>query len=200
MKRFVLFATMSLALLVAVSAMAAGDRSFQMTDGSHGMLHGGTDMTKASRDTTWLLGGPGTYTGKFQDQFGNPNWQGWTVQDITYAGIQRWNVSTFHSPTGTLAMWCGQAAFPNACTDGYGNSWNENLVFAYTVANPNVNNIVRLECIYSWDSEPGFDYFRIQQNRGGTWQTIIQHDDLGTATFDQNITFLPSDYVGPGGD
>ncbi len=202
MKRFVLFATMSLALLVAVSAMAAGDRSFQMTDGSHGMLYGGSAMAKASRDTTWLLGGPAANTGKFQDAFGNASWHGWTHVDITYAGIQRWNVDNYNVPAGggTLAMWCGQRAFPNACTDGYGNSWNENLVFTYTVANPNVNTIARLECIYNWDSEPGFDYFRIQQNRGGTWQTIIQHDDAGSATFDQNITFTPSDYVGPAGN
>jgi hypothetical protein len=199
MKRFVLFATMSLALLLAVNAVAAGDRTFQLTEGGRGMLYGGSDMGKAARDTTWLLGGPAAYTGKFQDASGNANWQGWTHVDYTFSGEQRWNVSTFHSPTGTQAMWCGKT-FPAPCLEGYGNGWHENLVFTYTVANAAVNTVARLQCVYSWDTEVGYDYFRIQQNRGGTWETVIEHDGVGTANFDQNITFTPSDYVGPSGN
>ncbi len=167
MKRFVLFATMSLALSVAVSAMAAGDLSYQMTDGNHGMLYGGSDMAKASRDTIWFWAATAnSLVGKFQDASGNANWQGWTHQDITYTGVQHWNIDNFNVPAGggTLAMWCGQRDYPNACDDGYGNNFNENLVFTYTVANPNINTTVNLQCIFNSDSEPGFDYLRIQYN------------------------------------
>ncbi len=202
MKRSTQYAAVCLALLVAASALAGGSQTYQMRTGGGGMVYGGTAMAKASRDTTFLLGGPNRFDGRFQDQFGNPSWQGWTHIDNTFSGIQRWNVSNFHVPAGggTLAIWCGQAAFPNACGAGYGDNWNENLVFTYAVPNANVNTVARLQCIYNWDSEPGFDYFRIQQNRGGTWETLIQHDDAGSAVFDQNITFTPSDYVGPAGN
>jgi hypothetical protein len=195
---------MSLALLVAVSAMAAGEPLFQLTDGNSGMLYGGPAMAKASRDTTWLLGGPNAYTGRFQDAAGNANWQGWTHLDVTYNGVLRWNVDTFHVPTGggNYAMWCGQRAYPTECTDGYGNSWNEGLVFTYAVANPAVNTTVRLQCLAWWDTEPACDYFKVQQNRGGTWARIEDHDglQLTTVAIDQTVTFTPSDYVGAAGD
>jgi hypothetical protein len=204
MKRFVLFATMSLALTVAVNAMAVGGRSYQISDGNHDMLYGGSAMAKASRDTLWLLGGPAAYTGKFQDQFGNANWQGWTHTDITFTGVQHWNIDTYNVPAGggTRAMWCGQRAYPNACTDGYGNSWNENLVFTYTVANPNVNTTVNWQCIFNSNSEPGFDYLKLQSNLGGTWQDIVApYTDIHVGvSVNQNITFTPSDYVGPAGN
>ncbi len=183
--------------LTLAAATVHGASPRLLRDGGD-VFHGGlVGASRAERDTTYLLGGPGRLDGKFQDAYGNPSWHGWTHVDATYLPTPRWHVSDFQSPTGTPAIWCGQASFGNACGAGYGNDWNENLVFTHTVANPGANTIVRLECISNWDSEPGFDYFRIQQNRGGTWQTIIERDDVGSATFDQNITFTPSDYVGP---
>ncbi len=48
---------------------------------------------------------------------------------MTFNGTARWNIDNYNVPAGggMLAMWCGQRAYPNACADGYGNSWNENL-------------------------------------------------------------------------
>ncbi len=201
MRRRIILASLSLVLILAYNTMASEPR-YQQTDGDKGMLYGGSGTAKAARDTTFLLGGPAAYTGKFEDQFAVPSWHGWTHTDATNLATQRWNVSSFRVPAGggNLAMWCGQEDYPNACTDGYGNDWNESLVFTYTVANPDVNTTVRLQCIYNFDTEEGFDYFRIQQNRGGIWENIIQHSGLGTASFDQNITYTPDDYVGPAGD
>ncbi len=204
MKRFVLFATMSLALLVAVSAMADGGRTYQITDGVNSVLSSSGTMEKASRDTTWLLGGPNAYTGRFQDAAGNANWQGWTHKDITFSGAQRWNIDNFNVPAngGTLAMWCGQRAFPNDCGDGYGNDWSENLVFTYTVPNPSVATVVGVDLVFNSDSEPGFDYFYVQYNQGGSWQTIGRAYD-GTnvgVLFSADVTFQPSYYVGSASD
>ncbi len=194
-------ACLGIVTLLATAA-AADEVRHQLSDGRDDVLHGGIVGVagKAARDTTYLLGGPGRLDGKFQDAGGNADWQGWTHLDATYDGVQRWTISSFQSPTGTPAMWCGQEDFENGCAAGYGNSWNEWLVFTYTVDDPNANTVARLECVCRWDCEPGFDYLRIQQNRGGIWETIIERDDVGTATFDQAITFTPSDYVGPAGD
>jgi hypothetical protein len=193
-------ACLGIVVLLATVAVA-GEPRHQLSDGRGDVLHGAVvGAGKAARDTTYLLGGPGRLDGKFQDAGGNADWQGWTHVDLTYQVGQRWHVSSFHSPTGTPAMWCGQESFPSGCGPGYGNDWNGLLVFSHAAADPGVNTVVRLECIYHWDSEPAFDYFRIQQNRGGTWQTIVERDGVGTESFDQSITFTPSDYVGPAGD
>ncbi len=203
MKRFVLFATLSLALVFAMSAMADTNHH-QAVKGGYGMIYGAPANTaKAVGDTTYLLGGPGSFNGRFEDASGNPDWQGWTHDDITFAGIQRWNVSTYNVPTGggTYAAWCG-AVFANACAEGYGNDWNENLVYAYTVPNPGVSTIVNLSCVFNSDSEPGFDYFMVQYNRGGVWQTVgVPYDGANVdVAFSAPISFTPADYVGSGGN
>jgi hypothetical protein len=115
---------------------------------------------RAARDTTYLLGGPGRLDGKFQDAAGNPDWHGWTHVDLTDVGVGRWHVAEFHSPTGTPALWCGQESYPTACGDGYGNSWREDLVFAQAVDDAQAATVVRLQCVFNSDSEPGFDYLR----------------------------------------
>ena len=157
---------------------------------------------KAARDTTYLLGGPGRLDGEFEDASGNPDWHGWTHVDRTDVGVQRWHISDFHSPTGTPAIWCGQADYPNTCGSGYGNSWREDLVFTHAVTDPDVPTVVRLQCVFSSDSEPGFDYFRIQCLRGTTWQDIVpQYDAVHTGVvIDESVTFQPGDYGGSGGD
>ena len=61
---------------------------------------------------------------------------------------------------------------------------------------------MRLQCVFSSDSEPGFDYFRIQCLRGTTWQDIVpQYDAVHTGVvIDESVTFQPGDYAGSGGD
>jgi hypothetical protein len=201
MKRRLLIASLSLALGIAVNAKAS-DPIFQRTDGSHGLLYSGTLAAKAARDTTFLLGGPDALTGKFQDQYGLANWQGWTHYDQTYSGDLRWNVDTFNVPPdwGTYAMWCGQRGFPD-CGAGYGNNWNENLVFTYVVANPSTPTTVRLECKYNVDSEEGWDWFDIQQNQGGSWVNLLHTSgNHPNQRFEQNVIFQPGHYVGDGND
>jgi hypothetical protein len=186
-------------MLLSANALADNPRP-HFSDGVGDLHHGGAVGGKASRDTTYLLGGPGRIDGSFEDENGNPSWNGWTHSDGTFNPIPRWQVSDFHVPAGggALAMWCG-TTYPTACDSGYGNSWTTHLTFAREVANPGVATTVRLQCLYSSDTEPGFDYFRIQVNRDGTWQNLLNVDDVHlNATFDQTVTYQPGDYVGPG--
>jgi len=198
MKRFVLFATMSLALVMAVSAVA-GDGPYQFTDGNHGMVYGGTATAKASRDTTFLVGGPNSFSGKFQDASGAAVWNGWTHMDVSAGSGQHWFVSSYNVPAGggTKAMWCGQT-YPNACAEGYGNDWNELLQFEWVCPNPALQTTVRLQCKYNNSSESGWDYFNIQVNQAGVW-TNLRHvsGENANQTFDQTVTIRTTDYVGP---
>ncbi len=188
-------------LVFAVSAMA-DNRRLQFSDSPGDIHHGGAVGGKASRDTTYLLGGPDRLDGSFEDEHGVPTWHGWTHSDGTFEAVERWNVSDFHVPEGggELAMWLG-TSYPNSCGDGYGNSWLNHLTFRHEVENPNVATTVRLQCLYSSDTEPGFDYFRIQVNRDGTWQDLLNVDDVHlNASFDQTVTYQPGDYVGLDGN
>ena len=201
MKRLIFFASLSLTLVMTVSALA-DDPIFPRTIGNQSMLYGGISSGKASRDSTYLLGGPNAYDGRFQDASGQPSWQGWTHRDETYSGEVRWNVDTFNvSPGwGTYAMWCGQRGFPD-CGAGYGNSWNENLVFTYTVADPSVATSVRLEFLYNVDSEDQWDWFQIEQNQGGAWQRLYRYSgNHVNQRFMQTIVFDEDWYVGPAGN
>jgi hypothetical protein len=205
MKRFVLFATLSLALVFAVSALA-GDRVTEkvMVKGGYGMLYGGTlNAAKDTGDTTYMIGGPGSYTGKFETAGGSPSWQGWTTKDITLGG-GRWNVSDYNVPTGggSYAMWCGEVVLDDCGTGdfaGYKNNYNENLEFHYTVANAGIPTTMNLSALVNWDSEPGYDYFLVQYNRGGTWEDVLVYDGQGIdQAIAASVTFNPDDYVGDG--
>ncbi len=200
MKSQVLFVALSVCLMIAGTSRGEKPRFTQ--DGGD-VFHGGlVGDGRATRDTTYLLGGPGRLDGKFQDAAGFPDWHGWTHLDATYDPHLRWQVSDYRSPTGTPAIWCGQDGFANACGAGYGNNWREDLVFRHAVPDPQAAAVVRLQCVFNSDSEPGFDYFRIQCNRGGTWQDIVPPYDyvrIGIV-IDETITFQPGDYAGPGGD
>jgi len=199
-KRPIVFIILGVGLAVAGTSLGEQPQ-FTLSGGD--VFHGGlVGAGRAARDTTYLLGGPGRLDGRFQDAVGNPDWHGWTHLDATDNGVARWHISDFNSPTGTPAIWCGQESFDNACGAGYGNNWTENLVFTRAVANPNAPTTVRLQCVFNSDSEPGFDYFRIQCNRGGTWQDVVPpYDDVHTGVvIDATITFQPADYAGPGGN
>ena len=59
MKRFVLFVTLSLALIIAGSALADNNGRVHMVRGSVGTMSGqAVDMTKAEGDTVYMLGNP----------------------------------------------------------------------------------------------------------------------------------------------
>ncbi len=203
MKRVVIAAVI-VACGVGAGLAAAMDVRMIPSGGRGDVVVGGAPTTsKATTDTTYLLGGPGAFDGRFENASGAPDWQGWTHADASVDMTPRWRISDYHVPTGggAAAMWCGQV-FPNGCGPGYGNEWNARLMFRRAVADPAQATVVTFRAVLSCDSEPGFDEVRIQANRGGAWQDILPattgtHPNL---SFDVDVNFNPADYVGDAGD
>ncbi|HOX26645.1 MAG TPA: FlgD immunoglobulin-like domain containing protein [Candidatus Krumholzibacteria bacterium] len=203
MKRFVLFATLALALVLAASALAT-ERQY-MVRGGWGTLNGEAVQTaKALGDTIYLLGNPqnpdqahnGTppaSNGTFQDQFGNPTWNGWTHADLTYSPDSYWQVSNYLPSAGSYSMWCGTTFDGDA---GYGNDWSQNLVFTYTVANPGQSSVVHWTSIVDQDSEPAYDFTYVEWNQGGVWVELGAYDGNRVYNIDFTFTYNPGDYVG----
>ncbi|MEZ4387648.1 MAG: hypothetical protein R3D98_08735 [Candidatus Krumholzibacteriia bacterium] len=201
MKRFVLFATLALAL-VAVTALA--DTRPQMVRGNFGVHTGGAvDMAKALGDTVYLIGNPqvadqgAIENGTFQDQFGAPNWNGWTHEDLTFSADTFWNVSTFQAINGNYSYWCGTDFDGNP---GYGNDWNQVVLYTYTVANSGVANSVTWTATVHADSEPSYDFTYLEWNQGGVWNVLNTggYDGNRTYNFNASFTYNPGDYVGAG--
>jgi len=126
--------------------------------------------------------------------FESLNWQGWTVSDETGQRGIFYHVDDFVGVSpglnghlvpieGTKSMWVG--CRPNG-TDfyvcswvnppGYGNGWNQNLGtddFAFTGA-------ITISFHMKYDSEPDYDYTRVQYDAGGgNWQNIATFTSFG---------------------
>jgi hypothetical protein len=213
MKRIVLFGTICLALVFAVNA--AADTLPVRAKGNFGMLHGEAlnSMAKSEGDTIYLLGGPNRLDGKFQDAAGQPNWQGWTSEDLTFSEDEFWSVTDEEELViaGNFSAWCG-TVYPEPGPIpvpgfGYGNSWSQSLVFTHTVANPGLQSNVVWAMKLQYDTEPGYDYVDLDWNRAGQWITLQRYDgdsaDVATPPntyVDVSHSFLvrSDDYAGPG--
>ncbi len=210
MKRFVLFGTICLALVFAVSAVA--DTLPQRVRGNFGTLHGQALNNPAKTDTTYMLGGPGTFTGRFQDAAGQPNWQGWTSEDLTFSPDAFWSVT--NEPelviAGNFSYWCG-VEYPEPGPlpvpgFGYGNDWSQSVYYTYTVPNPALQSTVVWSMKLQFDSEPGYDATELQWNKAGQWITLGTYDgdsaDVATPPntyidVSHNFTVRSDDYAGP---
>ena len=100
-----------------------------------------------------------------------------------------------------MRAWCGDISYPSCGTDpvgGYGNSWNDLLVFNKAVVNNAVSSAVNITAMLQYDTEPGYDY---------VYLSVKLHDqdfiDAGIWDGDQvrpfqvagSQTYLPADYI-----
>jgi len=194
MKRFVLFATLSLVLVLAVSALADPTTKQYMARGDFSTLHGGVvNAAKADGDTVYVLGGPDSLEGKFEDSLGNPNWNGWTHYDNTFSEDEYWHVATEFAVNGVYSAWCGSYFDGDP---GYGNDWNQNYVFEYEVDDNSVASSVTWSGSFQCDSEPGWDFTHIEINRGGSWENLASYDGNRLYSLNETFTYQPDDYVG----
>ncbi|MHB8080128.1 MAG: hypothetical protein ACYDIE_12845, partial [Candidatus Krumholzibacteriia bacterium] len=170
---------------------------------------------KAAADTVYVLGGPGTNLGKFQDATGTiPDWQGWTHRDATEKSIVRWHVSTYNAsaldPTQSTnyAIWCGMV-FAEACgptddPEGYGNNWDECYDWYGTVADATVPTNVTVQAMLNYDTEPGYDYLMLKVERAVGFEIVGSAFDGSNkdtpVTFNQSFTMGVADYVGASHD
>jgi hypothetical protein len=203
MKRFVLFATLALAL-VAVTAFA--DTRPQMVRGSGVHTGQAIQMSKALGDTTYLIGNPALEgqqgpiaNGTFQTAAGAPDWHGWTSQDVTATDDVFWNVSDFQVINGLYSYWCGTYFGDDP---GYGNDWNQIVQFTYQVPNPGDAVTVNWTAIVQNDTEPAYDFTYLEWNRDGNWEILNEggYDDIGIFNANFSWTVSPGELVGGGGD
>lgn len=124
--------------------------------------------------------------------------------------LGHWNLDTFNAANldtipDNHALWCGvQAGEPGfAYPPGYGNLWDEPLVWAAPVLNPFTVNDVRLTFVYNIDTLGG-DELRIERLSKGNWIELYREsgsnrDGDGEFTtpfvFDQTYAFPPEDLV-----
>jgi hypothetical protein len=158
---------------------------------------GSVGGTKADADTIYVLGGPGRLDGRFQDEDGNPDWQGWTSVDGNYMPSY-WQASEFMAVNGQYSAWCGTYFGDDP---GYGDYWDQQMVFRHAVDDPTVATEVHWTAVLRNDTEQGFDYTRFEVNKGGIWQSLLDvTGDWGPDTIDLTATYQPIEYVGSGGD
>jgi len=181
------FVACLLSLLLPVAVAEAAPRTQpqplpQISTGQDVLTSTGTGMrskNSAAPDSFCLYGGPGSIEGKFATGFPEvvPDEQGWTGIDVTEGEIY-WQRSTFYAENlnghgaGNHAMWCGQtlAHQPSwADAPGYGNNWNAILAFRQPVSDPSVGQVVDLEFFFNLESEPGYDFLRVDYNQNGVW-------------------------------
>jgi FlgD Ig-like domain len=177
----------------------------------------GSGLAKALTDTFVLYGGPGSLEGKFQTVLGGSggaaDLQGWIgvdrTQQPTFWHGDTFNASAFTGAVGNRAMWCGvPAATPGFATPpGYGNNWDDRLVFN-TAVNPVSAHDVRLQFEYNYESEGGYDFFIVEYDSAGVTQTLLSVSGSSADTngvfvpllFDQSWSMPNTAFGGQGGD
>ncbi|MBU8869693.1 MAG: hypothetical protein KOO60_02350 [Gemmatimonadales bacterium] len=165
---------------------------------------------KAATDSLYLLGGPGVLSGKFQNEDGLPDRQGWTGIDLNQETEFHWQVSTFNAgdlDPGTAdnrAWWCG--SYFESCNaedpaEGYGDYWRQYLDWYGTVPDPLSNVTVRIQAVISYDIEPGEDYLFLQVDDSEWMENLDSFTYQGTAEIvNLTATLTPDYFVGELGD
>jgi hypothetical protein len=165
---------------------------------------------KAAGDSVYLIGGPGQLSGKFEDDLGQPDSQGWVGVDWTEPPGAHWHVDTFQAanldpgePTNH-AWWCGEMLTSCGGADpagGYGNDWRDWLEWYGTVADTNLGVDVRVTAVLNHDTEPGYDILTLEYETAAGLQVLASFDGQGLGVaLDDTCTLAPGDYVGPGRD
>jgi hypothetical protein len=178
----------------------------------------------AASEPFYIYGGPSGihrtnpvydgFAGKFENATGLPDRQDWIGVDLTEE-VPVWRASTTNAGTigaggpGNHAVVCQH---DGADYVGYGNYWDENLVFDLDVTALGINpatdtTTVRLTFDYVYDLEPGYDYFWIEaeRNSGTTRIDSVTGRSYNSGSgiyearfFDSDlaggITFYPHDY------
>ena len=170
----------------------------------------GASVNPTKADTLYIYGGPGTLEGKFETAGGLPDRQGWIGVDLTTDLTNAWHVDTYRGDEldpltpGNHAWWCGEVFSSCGAGDppeGYGNMYDEAIEWSGAVVDPGQPTSVRVTAVLNHDTEPGYDFLRLQADGAAGWTTVWEVDGTGAAVaFDQTFVVAAADYVGAGGD
>jgi hypothetical protein len=202
-----------MALLLALGAApASAELRPTLTRSLESVLTGGgSGNTTAEVDTIILIGpwaSGAQVNGQFQD-FNNwtPQWNDWTHHDMTEPEGSRWTVSPYHADNlaghgvGNLAAWCGEFAWPACNADdeagGYGNNYDERLIWSGSVADPAAACVVSFEAWLNHDLEPGYDYLYLRYATDqGEPVTVRALDGAGSnVLLQESFEIQPADYL-----
>jgi len=210
MKRLVIIivVVMTLFALCAHAKPVPRDVAPQPHDSPNPRVEFPATTANAVVDTTYLLGGPGSWDGKFETPAGEPDWHGWTHEDLSISLENHWHVSTYmadqipgHGP-GNHAMYCGDETIPSCAPNdsigGYGHGWSEEIEWRQTVDDPGQPVTVRLTGTMNFDTEPGYDFVYLIIQRGETPEVLATWDDQGTAALDFTTVLSPGEFTGSG--
>jgi hypothetical protein len=124
--------------------------------------------------------------------FEQMNWQGWTRHDNTaqidtffhvddFAGLGGGDYGGLVALEGTKSMWCGTRPGTDeylcswVAAPGYGNAWNQML---QTDAIP-FSGLLTFSYHGYFDSEPDYDFNRVEYDAGGdNWVEIAEYDGV----------------------
>jgi len=179
---------------------------------------------KAAADTAYLLGGPGTNVGKFEDSTGTlPQRQGWSGVDWTEPTANFWHISDFnaanlHDYSGStqetnLAMSCSEDLMASCGgsdpVGGYGNNYLSFLDWYGIVPDKTLATNVQVTGVINYDSENGWDFTRLMVSTATGWVAKISYTGRNSVlgvfptpplAINQSFTVNTADYVGSNKD
>ncbi len=195
--RALLAALFACLLMIATTATAL-ERPVRLVAPATGTVHGqASHAARSEVDTTYLLGGPGRIDGRFEDASGQPMWHGFTSRDHTDPGPSQWQLYDIEPLEGARSMWCGTEYDDGP---GYGNDWNEVLLFTYPVDDPQTASTVHWTGQLRLDTERVYDFVHLEVNRAGEWEQLAALDGTRPYTIDETVTLAASEYAGEEGD
>ena len=213
MKRptFILLALLVLFAQIAIAKPVQKDVAPQPRDNSSTKVQVPAPAASSAVDTTYLLGGPGSWDGSFETPGGQPDWHGWTHEDAsTNSPENHWHVSTYMADQiagkgpGNHAMFCGDETIP-ACDPpdtigGYGNKWFEEIEWVHSVVDTSQSVIIRLTGSMNFDIEGGYDFLYLMLQRGINKEVLASWDGFGTTALDFTTVIDPGEFSGSDGD
>lgn len=201
---------------VAQAAESQPPRRLLTADPDSRLIGGNPAPSKSVGDTILLMGPWGSgaaHSGQFQDQGGDPAWNGWTSVDESVPGDIHWQVSEYFAENlgghgeGNLAAYVGDPQMP-ACSQwdtigGYGNGWSQHLRWTGQVDNLLEPCSVMLSAVLNIDTEPGYDYVYLRLIRPGVNDYVdlwAEDWQLYNYELDLSFTVQPEEYTGEYGD
>jgi hypothetical protein len=169
-----------------------------------------TSTATVAVDTVFVLGGPGTLAGKFQDAGGQPDCQDWQGVDLTQRTANHWNTSNFNAANldpntpDNHAWWCGalfEPCHPDDPPEGSGDDWYDLLAWTGTVPDPAQNLTVRIRAVVNYNMDPANDFLFLQVLTDTYPIDLESLTATGTGYHvDVSHAMTPADYLGPGND
>lgn len=170
----------------------------------------GAPVQTAAADTVFVLGGPGTLSGKFEDAGGQPDRQGWQGVDLTQRLTNHWNISTFNAANldpntpDNHAWWCGalfEPCHPDDPPEGSGDDWYDMLNWSAAVPDPAQDVTVRVRAVVNYNMDPANDFLFLQVLTDSTPIELESLTAIGSGfRVDVSHALTPADYLGAGQD